>query len=504
MYNLKKILALLLAVLMLIGLVACNAPADPVPGTTASTKENDPVATTKGTEPANQSEPAQSEPPQSNENLTTHENTFFTASYNEEDGWTLAEDDIYAYDSGGYAYLRILDEDGYTGLLVKIEAYEEDASAFRESLYYNDVDLKDYADGTCAMGTIGGQQMAAVDKEDGEWCFLGRDEEAGVSYTVNVSDRDDPRVIALLEGITFTAPSVGNTDAPWPWEGEAFSGSTLNQTVGTYTLTADFLPMAEPLLTYETFNHDIAVIGDKVYLLSDCALYQYAYDGASLSFVKEIPLDSEYEILEKGADGNIILSNFMEPVIGHNGEAVQFSYEGPDNFTVAPGATWGISWFYSGDECQLYAFHDGALTGTPFPFPEVDSIRQVSIDNQYILVSGSAKADGEQYIFVYDYSGELQLQLGGEPDGFGLGSITYATSTPNGFLALDGNMREVVLWTADGTWVGAVDDGDLFGTYYPWIAAADMADDGSILVVMSDTRADESADEVLVFKLSGF
>ena len=32
----------------------------------------------------------------------------------------------------------------------------------------------------------------------------------------------------------------------------------------------------------------------------------------------------------------------------------------------------------------------------------------------------------------------------------------------------------------------------------------DIADDGSILVVMSDTRADESADEVLVFKLSGF
>ena len=65
-------------------------------------------------------------------------------------------------------------------------------------------------------------------------------------------------------------------------------------------------------------------------------------------------------------------------------------------------------------------------------------------------------------------------------------------------------MREVVLWTADGTWIGAVDDGDLFGTSYPWIAAADIADDGSILVVMSEERADRSADEVLVFKLSGF
>lgn len=488
MRYMKKITALLLAVLMLIGLVGCNAPDDPVPGT------NDP----------GKNDPAQNGPPKIDENLTTHENTFFTVRYNEEDGWTLEEDDIDMSEYGGSIDLRILDKDGYTDLLVNIEAYTEDASDFRGTLHANDIDLKAYVDGTCVSEDIGGEKMAAADKGDGEWYFFSRNEAAGVSYTVNVSDREDPRVAAVMKNITFTASGTDNIDPPWPWEGDPFSGSTVSQTVGTYTLTARFLQMGEPLVTHETFNHDIAVVGDKVYLLSNCALYQYAYDGASLTFVKEIPLDSEYEVLEKGADGNIILSNFMEPVIGHNGEAVQFSYEGPENFSVAPGATWGISWFYSGDDCQLYSFHDGTLTGSPFPFPEVDSIRQVSIDNQYILVSGSAKADNEQYIFVYDYSGELQMQLGDEPDGFGLGSITYATSTPNGFLALDGNMREVVLWTADGTWIGAVDDGDLFGTGYPWIAAADIADDGSILVVMSDTRADESADEVLVFKLSGF
>lgn len=498
MRNTKKILALFLAVLMLIGLVGCNAPDDPVPETT------DPAASTNGTDPGKENAPAQSDPPKIDENLTIHENTFFTVGYNEEDGWTLAEDDIYVYDGGGNAYLRILDEDGYTDVLIEVEAYEEDASSFRESLYINGIELKDYVDGVCTLENIGGMAMAASDHGDGEWYFFGRDEAAGVSYTVYVNAWNDARVSSVIENIAFTASGTDNIDPPWPWEGDPFSGSTVSQTVGTHTLTAQFLPMGEPLVTYETFNHDIAVVGDKVYLLSDCALYQYAYDGASLTFVKEIPLDSEYEVLEKGADGNIILSSFMEPVIGHDGEAVQFSYEGPEKFTVAPGATWGISWFYSGEDCQLYSFHDGALTGSPFPFPEVDSISQVSIDSQYILVSGSATADGEQYIFVYDYSGELQMQLGGEPDGFGLGSITYATSTPNGFLALDGNMREVVLWTADGTWIGAVDDGDLFGTSYPWIAAADIADDGSILVVMSETRADESADEVLVFKLSGF
>ena len=498
MSKIKKLLAAIMAVLMLVSLVACGEGNGPANSTTA------PKATDKATESPAATDPAPDETTAPAANLTVHENTFFTVGYNEEDGWTLAEDDIEAYEGGGYAYLRILDEDGYTGLLVYIEAYEESASSFRETLYANGVDMKAYVDGIWVSETIGGLQMAAVDKEDGEWYFFGRNEAAGVSYTVHVTDWENPNVPAVIENISFTASGTDNIDPPWPWEGDPFSGSTLSQMVGTYNLTAQFLPMEEPLVTYETFEHDIVVMGDKVYLLSDCALYQYAYDGDSLAFVKEIELPGEYEILEKGADGNLVLSRFMEPVFGHNGDSAQFSYDGPDKFAVAPGGTWGISWFYSGDECQLYSFHDSVLTGSPFPFPEVDSISQVNIDNQYILVSGSAVDDGEQYIFVYDYSGELQMQLGGEPDGFGLGSITYATSTPNGFLALDGNMREVVLWTADGTWIGAVDDGDLFGTGYPWIAAADIADDGSILVVMSDTRADESADEVLVFKLSGF
>ena len=489
----KKILALLLAMLMILSLAACggddNKPVDDPTKPAATNPKTD-----KPTDEA----------PGADENLTVHENTFFTVGYNEEDGWVLEEDDIDMSEYGGSIYLRILDADGYTEHMVNIEAYKDDASDFRNALHVYDVDLKAYVDGTCAFEEIGGVQMAAVDREYGEWYFLSRNEAAGVSYTVNASDREDPRVAAVLKNITFTASGTDNVDPPMPWDGEPFSGDTLSQTVGTYTLTAQFLPMAEALVTYETFDHDIAVVGDKVYLLSDCALYQYAYDGAGLSFVKEISLDAEYEILEKGGDGNIVLSSFMEPVIGHNGDAVQFSYEGPDKFTVAPGGTWGISWFYSGDECQLYSFHDGTLTGSPFPFSEVDSISQVCIDTNYIMVAGSAKADGEQYVFVYDYSGELQLQLGGEPDGFGLGSITFVTSTANGFLALDGNMREVVLWTADGTWIGTADDGDLFGTGYPWIAAADVADDGSILVVMSDDRADESAKEVLVFKLSGF
>lgn len=91
-----------------------------------------------------------------------------------------------------------------------------------------------------------------------------------------------------------------------------------------------------------------------------------------------------------------------------------------------------------------------------------------------------------------------------DSDGGSLGSITFITETANGYLALDGNMREVVLWTKDGTFIGAADDSDLFGTSYPWFCGGTKLEDGSVLAIMTEDRADESAMELVAFKLSGF
>ena len=202
----------------------------------------------------------------------------------------------------------------------------------------------------------------------------------------------------------------------------------------------------------------------------------------------------------------MVLSAFMNPAIGHNGDTVTFSYDGPENLSMAPDGGWGISWFVSGEDCELYTFFDGVPQVQAFPLNEVDIISSITIDPNYILVSGSSsdENDSDHYLFAYDHTGTLLRKMGGEPGGFGLGSISYAISTENGFLGLDANMREVVLWAGDGTWIGAADDGELFGTDYPWIAAADRAPDGSIFVVMCEERPDESADEVIVFRLKGF
>lgn len=477
MRNVKKILALLLAVLMLLSLAACGKDTEPT------------------TEPT--------EAPEASGDLTMLENTYFTVGYSESEGWTLTEDSYYIYGEGGNADICIMNSDGYADITVSIRANAEGPADFREAMYENGIDMQAYAAGQVETTDVGGQPMLYVDKDNGTRFFFGRNEAAGVTYTISAENWEDARVPALVGQITCTASATDNVDPPWPWAGEAFTGGTVSQTVGSTTVTAQFLPMAEPLTTFETFKHDLEVIGDKVYLLSDHSLYEYAYDGAGLTKNKDIPLDEEYEYVES-ADGAMILSSFMRDVLRHDGTSVLASYEGPDKFAVAPDGTWGISWFTAGDDTMKYTFQGDALVGEEMPFAEVDTISHLCIDDTYIYISGSPVGGDDHTVFVYDHAGTLQLKLLGEPgdSSIGLGSVSFMAKTAGGFIAMDANMRDVVLWAADGTWLGTVEDGDLFGTYYPWFAAGETLDDGSIIVAMTEDRNDESATEVLLFKIT--
>ena len=44
----------------------------------------------------------------------------------------------------------------------------------------------------------------------------------------------------------------------------------------------------------------------------------------------------------------------------------------------------------------------------------------------------------------------------------------------------------------------------MFGTSYPWMSSASVMADGSILIGMTEERPDESADEFIVYRLTGF
>ena len=477
----KKTIALFLALVMLLSLAAC------------SKKEETP-----------KTQEAETEPAQIEEGLTVHENTFFDVGYDEEDGWVIEEDDVYVGEDGGSVYLRVLDADGYSEKYVNISAYEEDQEGFREDLYSYGYDEKTYVDGGYDPIVIGGQELLRDDTDYEDSCsFFGRNEPAGVTFEINTDAYDDPAVKKVLENLVFHVEDVGNEDGPWYWEGEPFSGGILSPMVGTYTLTAEFIPAAEPIITHETFNHDVEVADGKVYMLNDNVFNVYDFDGTTLSFAEEIALDGEYEVIERAEDGTLILSSFMEPTIGHNGETKLFSHEGPSYFATAPDGTWGISYFVGPDDVCKYTIGSG-LTQEPFDVSaELGSTGYVRIDESYVYVAGSSASDDSHRLYVYDHAGALQYTLD-DADGSGLGSITFAAKTENGFIAFDGNMREVVLWDNDGAYIGAVDSEDLFGAYYPWYCAADVLPDGSILCIMTEDRADESAMELIAFRVSGF
>lgn len=190
----------------------------------------------------------------------------------------------------------------------------------------------------------------------------------------------------------------------------------------------------------------------------------------------------------------------MLPLVSLQGGVETGSYEDPDHVTMHPSGTWGISYF-SGAECEKITVADGALQTSPITFPEISTISTLHIDEDYIFVCGHAADDSGHKVYVYDHNGALQMTLAGE-DGKTLGSITFMAQTDFGFLGMDGNMRDVVLWSADGAYLGAAEDSDLFGTDYPWFCAGTVLDDGSILVIMTEERADESATEVVAFKLT--
>ena len=131
----------------------------------------------------------------------------------------------------------------------------------------------------------------------------------------------------------------------------------------------------------------------------------------------------------------------------------------------------------------------------------------VEISNQHILVAGKIAAEEDNTkIIVYDYEGNQLMELGGadisDPDK--LGSITGMAETENGFVAIDGNMRSIQFWDKEGVHVGVVRTEDIFGTDYPWLEDMQLLDDGAVLIMATQEREDGSANELMLFKLTGF
>ena len=181
-----------------------------------------------------------------------------------------------------------------------------------------------------------------------------------------------------------------------------------------------------------------------------------------------------------------------------------------------PSGAWGLAYSYSNDTEKII-FQDGNILKEPWILTSMDDdeartgiFKQVSlieIGNEHIMVYGCLVGDDAPYkIAVYDQDGNQQLLLGRDPsdDSASFGYITGVAETANGYIATDGNARVLYFWSKDGTLLGKIQCSDIFGTRYPWLEDMKVADDGSTMLLMTQKREDESASELMVFRLTGF
>ncbi len=485
----KKMVALLLAVAMLMTFAACGEEPTP-PAEKPNQQDTPPASNVSG-----------------DADITT---PLWTLSY-DETVWTEMEEDRMSDEDYCYASFEIPDPEDpeYYLISVDIAASVEDAYDFRSDLVYYGFDQYQYAEENAyEFHKIGGVDCLKYEAEGwGETTlrYFNRVEGANVTLDVSVYAEDvtDSRITDLLAGLTFTLEDVGNVDGPWEWEGEPFSAEDHSATAGGLTLNAEWIPFDEYISTTEIFDHYVAMVGNTLFLLEDDGLKTYTYDGDTLTYLDSAELPAEgYSVITATNDGAVWLSGFMNDLIVLKDGYVTATYTELDDVVMHPSGKWGVNYFSESD-CQKVTFSGDSYTAVDLSFAELDSIMHMSVSENHIYVCGSAVDESGHKVFVYDTDGNLQMTLCDE-DGEGLGSITYITETANGFLGFDGNMRTIVLWDADGNWVGEVEDGDLFETNYPWFCSSAMLDDGSVLTVMTDERADRSATELVAFRVSGF
>ena len=511
----KKLAAALLALLMLLSLAACKSKEEipvpsvtvsPSPGATASA-EPEPSKTPASVPDA----PASAEPSPSQEAPAPAGSTLETALWTlvyDPDVWTFEEDDLTDSDTRSSVIMEIPDPEDPDDYLVNAEIRVTigDPYSFRSSLISYGFDQYEYkVNNAYPLTDVGG--VGCLKQEGNYWgspClrYFNRVEGAGATVFLEIiGEYEDARVADLLKGLTFHLTDTGSTDGPWYWEGESFSGGTLTASVDDFTLTGEWVTMDEPIRVTDTFDHTLAVAGDSVYILTEGVLKQYKLEKTSLKFAGDVAVDGDYGCVDGDEGGSIWLADFLEPLISVKDGAQTASYSDVNRYVaMSPSGTWGVMWF-SGPECQKVELSGGAAALTDVTYAEVKTIMHLNVDGDTVYVCGSAADDSGHKVFMYDADGALKGVLE-SPDG--LGSVVYAAHTKNGYLALDGNMRTVCLWADDGSYIGELDDSDLFGTGYPWFCDAERLSDGSFLIVMTEDRADKSAKELVAFRLSGF
>lgn len=390
---------------------------------------------------------------------------------------------------------------------VEIRAFLEDPYFFRDMLANYGFDQYQYAENNAyETVSLGGVDFLSHRGEywgDPAVQYLSRVEGAGATVFVEViGEHDDPRVNELLSGLKFTLTDIGSKDGPWSWQGEPFSGGTHTAKIGTRTVTAKWLPISDTLIASSIFGHSAAVSNDSTYIFGDGTLKKYAFDGSTLKYEDEIPLSGRYEAIQATNGGTLWLSGLMEPLAAFENEKMRENYENTANVSMHPSGEWGVSWLYT-PKCEIIRPHQDTMAVSPITFKAVTEVSSLTVDENYIFVCGDVTDGTGHKVCIYTPDGVLWHLLDSN-DVDGLGSIAYVKETENGFIGFDTYENEIVFWNVDGICIDTVAFDEIFGTNDPWFCHAVPTENGSLMVLLTDERADRSATELIAFELSGF
>lgn len=441
---------------------------------------------------------------------TAASTTLFSLTY--PDGWAV--DETMTSDSSSYCYMELtLTGEESAAAQVNISASKSDVRNYRDRLRGAGIDAYDLVETkNLDMVQVGGVECVEYMAESwysSSLIYLGRDEASGITVSIDIiGDQEDPGIQTMIRSLKFTLNDSGNVDPPWPWQGEPFSADarhTLN--AGNYTVTVDWMKLEDPLIAYDIFSGRVEMTGDTVWVLLDNSLYEYQYSQDGLTYVSEQALGNEgdYEELSSDRNGKLYVSGFMEQMLIMEQGEVTGRIEDVDRALVHPNGTWGISSFF-GQPLRKVMIDGETAQIEDWELRSAEETTKGFISENHVCITGTSEDKENVAVWVFDTDGNQQYEFGNtdmNEEGW-MGAITDVIETPNGYLVLDGNMRNLLFYGTDGTLLATVDDEELFLTAYPWISSACLMPDGSILIALTEERADESAYELLIYRLSGF
>lgn len=436
------------------------------------------------------------------------------------DGLTLAEDganESEKYSRHQFEYRADATDEDYDGTVRISVSTSESVSSFRSGISDTQAELLDYANG---VGTIEVGGVACKYTERTSWgsverTYRGRSEPHNTELNIIIyGDVPDEICAAILDSFELLTPDIGNVDPPYPWDGERLVPDAQPQMVGSFTIDAQYLEADQSLVLNDTMDTTIAAAKGKLYAITREEMVEMEFTDAGLKVTDVQMLDDSYEYADADSAGNLFLSPGLGDIIITDGFTKTFQSSLQYDLAIHPSGKWGIT-FWVGTDTAKVTVGDGIMSAEPWVLTKMgddaartgnlSSISTISINDKHIIVAGKHFESRDEVIVVFDLDGkELFTLANTRDDDSGLGYTSGVAETANGFVAADGNMRDLVFWNAKGEFIGKADVAKLFGLRYCWMEDLTVTADGDIIIAASEDRPDDSAEELMIYRIKGF